>query len=436
MHAPWTLTADGVLPPGAVLAADGLNDRVAREGALEIPEVCSETPFPDAASPGAVIRRNRDVVELVERSETIRLGQFWTPVWREQGLGRWYRAIPDPDTGAVTIVRSGAWRTRIVGASDAVRDARRRERTVGPFLGESMGSFYRNGTFGRRLADGGDGAAEDVLLEVAEIVVRTMTGPFVDYLDADLGLWYLPVVDDISHEVVGLLDSDDPATVEAAWAVMARAYELVDSCLGETIAAQRPDGVVVSADHGMAPIRSTFLPNVALRSAGLAIADEHGEADTGASDAWYHEAGTGLVLANARHLEGGYLDTAAATRALRTAVEAICSATDEEGRSAVIMVLDADGNIVEPATVSGVEATLVFRSDVLPVADLPVDDRPWREPRRSAAHVTNDGDTRLAATYVIASPGRSARCLDRDNGEIAGLVNAMLEGKVTVCGSR
>ncbi|MBF4615499.1 alkaline phosphatase family protein [Curtobacterium sp. VKM Ac-1376] len=435
VHAPWTLTADGDLPSGTVFAMDGLNARVEREGALEIPKVQSETPFPDTASPDAVIRRIGDVVELAESSETVQLGQAWTPVWREPGLGRWYRAMLDPDTGVITVARSGAWRTRIVGAPDTVRHARRRERTVGPFLGDSMGSLYRNGTFGRRLADGGDGAAEDILLEAAEIVVRTMTAPFLDHPDADLGLWYVPVVDDISHEVVGLLDSDDPEIADAAWAVVVRTYELVDSCLGKMIAAQRPDGVVVSADHGMAPIRSTFLPNVVLRSAGLAVADPHGEADTGSSDVWYHEAGTGLVLVNARHLESGYLDTAAATESLRTAVEAICSATDGEGRSAVVAVLDADGNAVEPAAVSGSEATLVFRSDVLPVADLPADDNPWQAPRRSAAHVTNDGDPRLSATYVIASPGCTARRLDRDNAEIADLVNAMLKEGTTVCGS-
>lgn len=435
VHAPWTLTADGVLPPGTMLATDGLNARVAREGVLEIPEARSESPFPDSASPDAVIRRVGNAVELAENSVTVQLGQAWTPVWREPGVGRWYRAILDSDTGVITVVRSGAWRTRIVGPPTTVQHARQRERAVGPFLGESMGSLYRNGSFGRRLTDGGDGAAEEILLQAAEIVVDTMTEPFLDLPDADLGLWYLPVVDDISHEVVGLLDADDTATAQAAWKVVAQTYELVDSCLGRMIATQRPHGVVVSADHGMAPIRSTFLPNVVLRSVGLTVADQNGEADTGTSDAWYHEAGTGLVLVNARHLEGGYLDAAAATKTLRAAVEAICSATDGGGASAVVAVLDAEGNAVNPASVSGFEATLVFRSDVLPVADLPADDRPWRAPRRSGAHVTNDGDPRLSATYVIVSPGRSPRRLDRDNAEIADLVNAMLEERETVCGS-
>ncbi|MFE4196407.1 alkaline phosphatase family protein [Paenarthrobacter sp. NPDC056912] len=427
------------MPHSTLLASDALNARVADEGWVAIPEgsTGSELPFADPGSPDAVVVRRPDgQLFLVQGEESIPLDGRWRSVWTEEGQGRWYRTNRHAD-GTLVVVRSGMWRTRFVGQVADVERARASEGYFGPFLGDGMGALYRSGVFGKRIGDGGTGEAEDILLDAAEIVIRTMWGPFENAPLGELAVYYAPVADDIGHELVGLLDAQDPDIQSVAWDVIRRAYRLLDDGLAHIIERNSPDVVIISADHGMAPIRHTFLPNVVLRDAGFARSDAAGEADPNASDVWYHVAGTGLLLANHRGLSGGWLDEAEARTALGAAMRILLGAVDERGVPAVHSFADAHGNSVSPADPPRDEVYVVFRSDVLPRADLPEASSAWGAPLRSGAHVTNDGDPRLRATYTVSTIGRHERSMEHhiENTDIVGIVYEYLREEAAWSGS-
>ncbi|WP_228493424.1 hypothetical protein [Rathayibacter sp. VKM Ac-2878] len=155
-----------------------MNARIAYEGFVALPDRGdAELPFADEGSPDAVVTcRSDGTIHLAEGGRTVLLGDRWHPVWAANGNGRWYRTARN-ESGALVVVRSAMWQTRVEGSPEVVERARRMEREIGPFLGDGMGSLYRSGIFGRRLIDGGSGDAERILLEAAEIVVRTMWGP-------------------------------------------------------------------------------------------------------------------------------------------------------------------------------------------------------------------------------------------------------------------
>ncbi|MHA3947376.1 alkaline phosphatase family protein [Cellulomonas bogoriensis] len=421
VHAPWAFDAEGRLGSHVTGAVEAYSRRVSRERAAVVagrPAVWDDLGGPvhvRAADDGA------HVVVTPGRGEPIEVGAEWTVVDGPDVTPAWYRAVTAAD--GLACARTGAWTPRVAGSDERLvtllRDAAGRR----PFVGDSTGGLLREGMFGTPLAAGGDGSAEEVLLSGARLVARS----FADALGAalthtelpDLVVAYLPVTDDVGHELVGLLDPDADlphAARTRAWELVAAAYQLADDLLGMVVRrAGADDTVVVSADHGMAPVRTTFYPNNVLVSAGLAVSAPDGGdgADHARSAVLYHLAANGLVL------RGGAGDD----RALKAGHRALLAARDPRtGSPGVVGLVDEHGVGVEAGTPG---AVIVPGDGVLPWPDVTDDLAAFGPPLRSAAHTTYAGDPRLHATAAVRGPvlvaGGDAPPLRR-NDEVADLV--------------
>jgi hypothetical protein len=162
------------------------------------------------------------------------------------------------------------------------------DRAAGGWPGNSGLPSYQRGALGPTLFMGGDGTAEARYLETAEFLTR-------QFMRGSEWLWrsrsprllmdYFPESDAIDHELLGYLDPGWPG-YEAARAdrvrdFRARVWRLVDLRVAHLLElAEEADGALfVSGDHGMRASWKQFLPNVALRDAGLLALAPDGSID-------------------------------------------------------------------------------------------------------------------------------------------------------------
>lgn len=148
--------------------------------------------------------------------------------------------------------------------------------------------LWERGGLGATFLLGGDGTAEARYLETAEFLTRQfMRGSewlwrtFQPQLQMD----YFPESDAIDHALLGLLDPAwpgyTPELAEQAARLRGQVWELVDLRLHHLLelALERNGALFVTGDHGMRTSWNQFLPNVALRDAGLLVVDESGAID-------------------------------------------------------------------------------------------------------------------------------------------------------------
>lgn len=168
------------------------------------------------------------------------------------------------------------------------------DQAIGGWTGNSGFFVYRTGGFGPRLMDGGDGTAEARYLETAEHLTRQFNAGSTWLWETHrprLLLDYFPLSDAIDHELMGFLDpawpGHDLAQAEAVRAFRARVWGLVDLRVAHLTALAESAGgaIFVSGDHGMRGSWNVFLPNLALRDAGLLVLDEAGQIDLSRSRA-------------------------------------------------------------------------------------------------------------------------------------------------------
>lgn len=162
------------------------------------------------------------------------------------------------------------------------------EDAVRGWVGNSALSVYRDGGFGPSIFQGGDGLAEDRLLETAELMTRQfMRGSEWIWRERSPRLLadYFPLADEADHAFIGALDprwpAFDPDVAARIEEVRGRMWALVDrrvAHLGE-LAREAGAALFVSGDHGMRATWRQFLPNAALVGAGLLVLDETGEVD-------------------------------------------------------------------------------------------------------------------------------------------------------------
>lgn len=162
------------------------------------------------------------------------------------------------------------------------------DRAAGGWSGNSGLPSYQRGALGPTLLMGGDGTAEARYLETAEFLTRHfMRGSEWLWRTYSPGLQmdYFPESDAIDHELLGYLDpmwpGYDPERALRVRDFRARVWRLVDLRVAHLLelALERNGALFVSGDHGMRASWMQFLPNVALREAGLLAVDAEGNID-------------------------------------------------------------------------------------------------------------------------------------------------------------
>ena len=182
------------------------------------------------------------------------------------------------------------------------------------FAGNGGSSFYRDGGFGTRLTDGGEGEAEDRLLETLAHVtgqLQKQVEKVLDRSEFELLVMYSPVPDEVAHVFTGYLDPAVPGHDETLagrlWPVMARAFETQDELLGWVMeeASRLGAHVLLVSDHGMAGTHRLLNVNVALERGGLLALTPDRKIDLSRTRALLLPLSDASVAVNADDRKGG-----------------------------------------------------------------------------------------------------------------------------------
>ena len=384
VHVPWVFDADGGLGPDVEVAIEAYSGRLARHDRLSVaPGQVVDWPVADLP---VRVETTADGVVLHAGGTAHALAHDWTPVRLTPSQGFWVRRV-----GEDALVRTGTWTVRTGGTNTALAE---RLANAPVFAGESVGSLYRAGLFGPRLAEGGDGTAEREFLTSVDRVVESFTAAaelVVEGHDADLVVVYLPWTDDVGHEVLGWCDRQAatyrPDIADRVRDLLRHCYRAADAVLGTALRrAGEHDTVLLSADHGMVGSTELLHVNEVLVAAGLA------EADPARSRVVYHPANNGSLRVNRAVVPAELVD-ATMRRAMAVLLDL--------GPSVVTGFLDERARpITDPAEV----VYLVLHDDYQPSAVL--DGGPALRPMvKTGSHVVNTGSDRLLATVAAAGPG-------------------------------
>jgi hypothetical protein len=320
-----------------------------------------------------------------------------------------WAALIDVDGPAV--VRTGVWAVR-VGGTDGAMTADLAAAPV--FAGEGVGSLYRAGQLGARLVDGGDGTAEETYLSSVGCVSRAFgeaTAVVLAGHRADLVVVYLPMTDDLGHELAGWCDAESgahqPRYASSVWPVLRRGYQLSDAILARVLDRAGPgDTVMLTADHGVVGGTHLVYVNECLIQAGLAVRAADGQLDAARSDVIYHPANNGSVWVHPRHHVPG--------RFLARAMTVLAGLTGPSGAPIVHGWVDANGRPVRAGD-STAMAYLILRDDYQPMSIVDGDGA-VRPATKSGFHTMNTATARLHATFAAAGP-------DLPAGQNLGLVD-------------
>ncbi|WP_433532915.1 DUF6001 family protein [Micromonospora sp. CA-263727] len=393
VHVPWVFDGDDAVGSRVDAAVEAYSRRTARHAVTEVAPgsvrewLIGPHPVTVESTADGVRVRGHDEVRLTP-------GGGWRPVWLTgERIGTWLACVRVGDR--LLLAHTGVWRPRYGGADPALRD---RMRAGPPFAGEGVGPLYRAATFGARLAEGGDGSAEEFFLSSVECAVRSF-GAVTDAVlaghDADLVVIYLPMTDDVGHEMLGFCDERSaayrPDIAEAVWSLVGRCYRWSDEILGRVLDAAGPDDtVVLGADHGMVGSAHLVHLNDQLVAAGLAAVDADGELDPERSRAFYHPANNGALYVT----EDGLMPHAkAALRQLPVPMR----------------FLEPDGRPLRGDETGDPRVAFVaLHDDYQPTAALAGAPPYVRPLRKVGAHVVWTGSDRLHAVHAAVGPGIAA----------------------------
>ncbi|SCG72365.1 alkaline phosphatase family protein [Micromonospora humi] len=432
VHVPWVFDPDGQVGAYVDAAVEAFSGRLARHAVLRPSP--GGVPLVDALPEAAMVTAAPGGTVVTGPSGAVRVTDSWVEVDLGGGLGCHVRLVSRPDGGV--LLRTGVWRTRCAGGDPALV---RLLRGLPAFAGESAGSVYRSGDLGVRLPEGGDGAAEELLLSSLEPAARTFAVAADVVLDrhrADLVVVYLPMTDDIGHELAGWVDASGPGyrpeLAGPGWNLLARAYRTADAILGRVLDRAGPDDtVLLTADHGIAGTTHDVYPNAALAAAGLATPDGRGGVDPERSAVVFHAAGDGSLWVNPRVRAQD-----PARPWLRAAVDVLAATAGPAGQPVLVGLADGRGDPVgEPAGRDHVYCR--FAAGLMAQPRLPGNGTAYAPTRKSGGHLSSDGDPRLDAVYAAAGPGLPTGVdLGRiDNAEIAAVVEGALSAVHVRAGS-
>ncbi|WP_019058513.1 alkaline phosphatase family protein [Streptomyces prunicolor] len=404
VHVPWTIGADGQAEPGLDVAVEAYSDRIDRQAALPLTggrEHFAVGPHPLDVTPEG------DRIRVRSEGRSVTLGEE-DGDWRQLRLGTdsgvWLRLVAAG--GRRVLLRTGAWRPRVVGHDRALTDAV--AETLPVFAGEGIGPTYRTGGLGPRLVDGGDGSAEDLFVSSMGCVHRSFEAPARTVLarhTADLVVIYLPTTDDLGHELIGWCDPKSaahrPDVADRIWRHVRIVYGWADRLLGAVLdRARGRDTVLLGADHGIAGTAWTVHPNEVLIAAGLAARTPDGDLDPARSSVLYHPADNGSLWVNHQGLPGGRVPRSNAGALLDRAESALRAVTEPGGGRPVTA-----GFAPSPGGDPAVVRHVLFDPDFLPTAKLRPDHAVVAPSLKPGAHITNNGDPRLHAVFAARGPG-------------------------------
>ena len=208
--------------------------------------------------------------------------------------------------------------------------------------------LYGSGKLGATLLDGGNGEAEEHFVETVRLMVANRAQK-IRYATKsypwELAISYLPYPDGAEHMWYGLLDPESPVyqptLAPKLWPYMEEICRIVDGYIGELRAIAGKSGtVMVVSDHGMEGVGWDFLPNVALRDAGLLTLDAAGAIDLKRSQAFYSPNDGGYVVIN-HASRGGIVPPAEVPALKERVIHTLKALTAPDGRRMVTTVYDA-----------------------------------------------------------------------------------------------
>jgi hypothetical protein len=203
---------------------------------------------------------------------------------------------------------------------------------AGGFIGNGDDEPWEaDGVGGAALAQGGDGTRERRYLETLELGIR-QTIRQAGYLwrthTPRLMLAYVSMPDEMDHAWLGQARDDARYEPLRRWG-----YQLVDRAV-ETYTgfASADDHVVFVSDHGMTPVTHEARVNIALRDAGLVVADARGRVDAARSKVLF---GRNCLMVHTLDWKDGTVPPGVADAVLQQAVAALRAVRGPDGQPVI-----------------------------------------------------------------------------------------------------
>lgn len=277
--------------------------------------------------------------------------------------------------------------------------------------------LYARGKLGPTLLQGGEGQAEDRLIETVRLAMASRTEKLrhaAKKYPWDLLVYYLPYPDGVEHIWWGLVDDRSsayrPDIGPKLWPYLESVAGIVDEFIGEArrIAGERAV-VAIASDHGMEGVARDFFPNVVLRQAGLLAVDAKGKIDLSRTKAFYSYNDGAYVVINATDHKGGIVPPNEVASVTEAVVQALRAVRDPKTQARVVTgVFHADQadpklGIGGP---TGGDLYLDLQSGLYfnPAADGEALFKP-RHPFMSGGHIFNPSRATMHAVFYLAGPG-------------------------------
>ncbi|HEY9855988.1 MAG TPA: alkaline phosphatase family protein, partial [Stenomitos sp.] len=277
--------------------------------------------------------------------------------------------------------------------------------------------LYSKGKLGPTLLQGGEGQAEDRLVETVRLAMTSRMEK-LRYASKrypwDLLVYYVPYPDGVEHMWYGLVDDRSPAyradVGPKLWPYMEAVAGIVDEFIGEArkVAGDRAV-VAVTSDHGMEGLARDFYPNVVLRRAGLLALDAKGNVDLSRTKAFYSFNDGAYVVINSTAHKGGIVPPSEVPQVTEQVVQALRAVRDPKTKARVVTGIfhanQADPKLGIGGLTGGdlyldLQSGLYFNAE--PSGDALFKERP---PFTSGGHVFNPARASMHAVFYLAVPG-------------------------------
>lgn len=213
----------------------------------------------------------------------------------------------------------------------------------GAFMAGGSYRAYSDGEFGTPMTDG---VAEARYMETHEVGMLHFEDSSVwatEHHPADLMAFYNPGIDEVQHVWAGFVAEGEPSydatKAELVWPWIREAYRRADRHLGRLLDALPADGTLaLVSDHGVSGIWKHFLPNAALKQAGL-LKTKRGNPyriDLERTKALYHPANNCYVYVNSTRYPRGIVPDAERDEVLEAATQALKGVIDPATGEAVL----------------------------------------------------------------------------------------------------
>ena len=227
--------------------------------------------------------------------------------------------------------------------------------TVRAFIGNGAWQWYRQGTFGRTIPNGGDGTAEARYLETIAQVQHQLTETsrwVLEQLPWDIFFAYTPYPDEAEHLWRGYLDPGLPGfraeLADRLRPLLERVYRSSDELLG-FLMERRPENTVLAliSDHGMEGTNKVLYLNKVLQQAGLLALDAQGRVDLAKTKVIYPAIENGYLLINSTERKSGIVTVEERPELVRRIRELLLAVRDD-GRQVVTGVDDPQSDDAAP----------------------------------------------------------------------------------------